>query len=116
MKKTDILEEDQKKDVNNSILKIAIIESILVYGLWSFFPDPIGTKIYFIGMALSHFLLALYIRQISKPSFLTFFLFCITINNLLDEVLFNPLKIGWNEYIASAIIIIVYFLKDKPIE
>lgn len=108
--------EDQVKDVNNTILKIAIVESILVYGLWSFFPDPLGTKIYFVGIAIFIFLLALYIRQISKPSFTTFFLFCITLNNLLDETLFNPLKLGWNEFVATTIIIVVYFLKDKPIK
>ena len=105
--------EDQVKDVNNTILKIAIVESILVYGLWSFFPDPLGTKIYFVGIAIFIFLLALYIRQISKPSFTTFFLFCLALNNLLDELLFDPQKIGYNEYIATAIIIVVYLLKDK---
>jgi len=100
---------------NNVILKIAVIICILTYTLWSFF-NSFGIGFYYIGNALFIFLLALYIRQISKPSFIIFFLFCLALNNLLDEVLFNPLKIGWNEYLASAIIIVVYFLKDKPIE
>ena len=110
------LEIDPQKDVNSKILKFTISIGILIYTFWSFIPDPLGTKIFFIGNALFIFLLSLYIRQISKPSFTTFFLFCITLNNLLDETLFNPLKLGWNEFVATTIIIIVYFLKDKPIE
>jgi hypothetical protein len=108
-----MLEGAQAKDVNSKLLKFTLIETILTYSLWSFFPDPLGTKIYFVGMALSHFLLSVYIRQISKPSFITFFLFCVTLNNLLDELLFDPQKIGLNEYLATVIIIIVYFIKDK---
>ena len=105
----------QVKDVNSFLLKIAILEGLITYSIWSFFPDPLGTKIYFVGVALFIFLLCLYIRQISKPSFLIFFLFCGTLNNLLDELLFDPQKIGINEYIASVLIIIIYFLKDKEL-
>ena len=103
----------QVKDVNTTILIVAIIESILTYTIWPLFDDPLGTKIYFIGNALFIFLLALYIKQATKKSFLTFFLFCVTLNNLLDELLFDPQKIGYNEYIATAIIIVVYLLKDQ---
>jgi hypothetical protein len=107
---------DLEIEKNNKLLKFIIIEAIIVYSTWGFFDEPYASKIFYIGNALFIFLLCLYIRQISKPSFLTFFLFCGTLNNLLDEICFDPQKIGWNEYIASAIIIIVYFLKDKPIE
>jgi hypothetical protein len=102
--------------MTDRILKILILVGIFTYSLWQPILNYTGIHIFYIGNALFIFLLCLYIRQISKPSFLTFFLFCGTLNNLLDEICFDPQKIGWNEYIASAIIIIVYFLKDKPIK
>lgn len=99
---------------NNIILKLVIVVSILSYTLWPILYK-LGHQVFYIGIALSQFLMALYIRQISKPSFITFFLFCIMLNNLIDELIFDPQKIGINEYIATAIIIIIYFLKEKPL-
>jgi hypothetical protein len=107
------LEIDQGIEKNNVILKLAVFTAILVYTFWGFFDEPIASKIFYIGNALFIFLLALYIKQATKKSFITFFLFCVTLNNLLDELLFDPQKIGYNEYIATAIIIVVYLLKDK---
>ena len=100
---------------NNIILKLAVVVSILTFTLWPVFYN-FGIQIFYYGNSIFIFLLALYIKQISKPSFTTFFLFCLALNNLLDELLFDAQKIGYNEYIASAIIIVVYLLKDKPIE
>jgi hypothetical protein len=102
--------------MTDNILKISLIVCIFTYSLWQIILLNTGLHIFYIGNALFIFLLALYIRQISKPSFSTFFLFCLALNNLLDEILFDPQKLGWNEFLATAIIIIVYFLKDKPIE
>ena len=95
------------------ILYAAIFVSFITYNFWKPILKYFDFEIFYIGIALFIFLLALYIRQISKPSFTTFFLFCLALNNLLDELLFEPQKIGYNEYIATAIIIVVYLLKDQ---
>jgi hypothetical protein len=97
---------------NNIILKIGIIVSIISYNLWPFINEY-GITIFYKGNALFIFLLALYIRQTNKKNFTTFFLFCVTLNNLLDELLFDPQKIGINEYIATVLIAILWYLKDK---
>jgi hypothetical protein len=102
-----------EKQKNNIILKIAIFVAIISYSFWNLINEYLGVTIFYVGIALSHFLLALYIKQTSKLNFLIFFLFCVSLNNLLDELVFDPKKIGWNEYLASAIIIVVYLLKDK---
>ena len=99
---------------NKVILNISIFVGVITYTFWNLINE-IGITIFYKGNALFIFLLTLYIRQISKPSFITFFLFCLALNNLLDEILFDAQKIGWNEYITSAIIIIIYFLKDKEL-
>jgi hypothetical protein len=108
-----MLEGAQGTEKSNFILKIQILVCIITYTIWPLFDEPLASKIFYIGTALAHFLLALYIKQATKKSFLTFFLFCVTLNNLLDELLFDPQKIGYNEYFATAIIIVVYLLKDK---
>jgi hypothetical protein len=35
------------------------------------------------------------------------------LNNLLDEIFFNPEKIEINEYITTLAIVVIYFLKSK---
>jgi len=102
-----------KEADKTNILVLQIVITIVAYNFWKPILEYFDFEIFYIGIALSHFLLALYIKQVTKKSFLTFFLFCVTLNNLLDELLFDPQKIGYNEYIATAIIIVVYLLKDK---
>lgn len=95
----------------NRILRLAIFVSIFTFSFWKVVLDLYKIPIYYIGNALSAFLLALYIKQVSKPSFLTFFLFCITLNNLLDELLFDNTKFGINEIIATILLILVYYFR-----
>jgi hypothetical protein len=99
--------------MTDKILKISILVSIITYALWKLVLDNLGIHIFYIGNALFIFLLVLYIRQISKPSFLIFFLFCLALNNLLDELLFDNTKFGINEIIATVLIPIAYYLKSN---
>lgn len=103
------MKEIKTKD---KILSLAIVISLITYTFWSQISD-FGYDIYYIGNALFIFLLALYIRQVSKPSFITFFLFCLAINNLLDELLFDNTKFGGNEIIATILLPLVYYLRKN---
>jgi hypothetical protein len=100
--------KETKKETN--ILRLAIVVSIVTYLFWDLISN-LGYDIYYIGNALFIFLLALYIKQVSKPSFLTFFLFCLALNNLLDELLFDNTKFGINEIIATILLILVYYFR-----
>jgi hypothetical protein len=99
--------------MTDKLLKILILVGIVTYSLWQPILNYTGLHIFYIGNALFIFLLALYIRQTSKESILTFFLFCGTLNNLLDELLFDPQKFGINEIIATVLIPIAYYLKSN---
>jgi hypothetical protein len=98
----------QRKE--DKILWLATFVGLGTYLFWKPLYD-LGIGVYYIGNALAIFLLALYIKQVSKPSFLTFFLFCITLNNLLDELLFDNTKFGINEIIATILLILVYYFR-----
>jgi hypothetical protein len=102
-----------KEEDNNKILFLSVIVSLITYNVWKPILEYFDFEIFYIGIALSQFLMALYIKHVSKPSFLTFFLFCIMLNNLLDELLFDPQKIGINEIIATVLIPIAYYLKSN---
>ena len=95
----------------DKILKLAVFVGVFTYSTWEIIYKLYKIPIYYIGNALTIFLLALYIKQVSKPSFLTFFLFCITLNNLLDELLFDNTKFGINEIIATILLILVYYFR-----
>jgi hypothetical protein len=97
--------------VADKILKLAIFVGLFTYSCWEIILKLYKIPIYYIGNALFIFLLALYIKQVSKPSFLTFFLFCLALNNLLDELLFDNTKFGINEIIATILLILVYYFR-----
>jgi hypothetical protein len=98
----------QRKE--DKTLWLAIFVCLVTYLFWKPLYD-LGIGVYYIGNALFIFLLALYIKQVSKPSFLTFFLFCLALNNLLDELLFDNTKFGINEIIATILLILVYYFR-----
>jgi hypothetical protein len=102
--------QDQMTD---KILKLSIVVSIVTYMLWKQALDYFGLHIFYIGIALSHFLLALYIERTTEKRFITFLLLAITLNNLLDELLFDNTKFGINEIIATVLIPIAYYLKSN---
>ena len=95
----------------DKVLKLAVFVGVFTYSTWEIILKLYKIPIYYIGNALFIFLLALYIKQVSKPSFLTFFLFCLALNNLLDELLFDNTKFGVNEIIASVLLILVYYFR-----
>jgi lipoprotein signal peptidase len=99
--------------MTDKLLKILILVGVVTYSLWQPILNYTGLHIFYIGNALFIFLLALYIRQTSKESILIFFLFCGTLNNLIDELLFDPQKFGINEIIATVLIPIAYYLKSN---
>jgi hypothetical protein len=96
-----------------NLLYLSIIICLITYNFWKLILEHFDFQIFYIGMALSQFILSVYIKLISKTSFASFFLFCIMTNNLLDEIFFNPEKIEINEYIATSAIVAIYFLKFK---
>jgi hypothetical protein len=102
--------KETKKE--NKILIIAIAISIITYLLWDLISD-FGYDIYYIGNALFIFLLAMYIKRTTEPSFITFFLVCLATSNLIDELFFDNTKFGINEIIATIILPLYYYLNER---
>jgi hypothetical protein len=101
-----------QKRKNNKILWLASIIGLVIYLFWKPLYD-LGIGVYYIGNALCFFLLAVYIKRTTKKSFITFFLVCITLSNLIDELFFDNTKFGINEIIATIILPIYYYLNER---
>jgi hypothetical protein len=98
---------------NKKILSIAIVVGITTYLLWKPILNMFQIHTFYIGNALFIFLLAVYIKRVTPKSFITFFLVCITLSNLIDELFFDNTKFGINEIIATIILPIYYYLNER---
>jgi len=91
----------------NRILYIALLVSILTYNLWIYLPKGF----FYIGNAIFIFILCFYIFIINNKSFITFVLMALSISNLLDELLFDPLKLNINEFLFTVFIVVFWNIK-----
>jgi hypothetical protein len=98
---------------NKKILSVAVVVSVITYLLWKPILNMFQIHTFYIGNALCVFLLAMYIKRTTEPSFITFFLVCITLSNLIDELFFDNTKFGINEIIATIILPIYYYLNER---
>jgi hypothetical protein len=94
------------------ILYIATVISLVTYLFW----DQLPKGSFYIGNALFIFLLCVYIFLKDKKSFIGFFLFCISLNNLIDELFLNNLKLDINELILIIVFPVLWlFKKNKDV-
>lgn len=93
--------------IESRLLWVATIISIATFQLYKHLPS--GS--FYIGMAVFIFLLSVIIFRQNKGLFISFFLLCISSNNLLDELFFDPEKMGINEIVFALIVIIFYYAR-----
>ena len=95
------------------ILITIIITSILSFNLWMLLPFQIFYK----GLAIVFVLSAILIRadsvKHSPYRYLCDLWLWLTINNLIDEFFFDPRKVGLNEYLFAAAVVIHAIIKIK---
>lgn len=74
---------------------------------WNFLPK--GS--FYIGNSLFIFSLCMYLFAQDRQNFIKFVLFGLSINNLLDELIFNPTKLGYNELFISIALPLIWLIK-----
>jgi len=89
------------------LLHIAAVTSLITYMFWNFLPK--GS--FYLGNAVFIFLLCVYIFSQDRKSFIKFVLFGLSLNNLCDELFFNPTELGINEQFLFVFIIIIGYFK-----
>lgn len=91
---------------------------VVSYNTWTFTinsPFHFLKDIYFEGMALSIFILSVVAYRMLKFVGTEIFV-GLALNNLLDEMFFDPKKIDSNEYMIAALTIIFIIYKYKKLQ
>jgi len=88
---------------------IALIVSIATYSFWEFAPKGF----FYIGNAIFIFLLCMYIFLLKRDNFIFYLLFCYSINNLFDELFFNPTILGNNEMVFAFAVPLLWIIKKQ---
>jgi hypothetical protein len=89
------------------LIWVATIVSIATYLFWDYFPK--GS--FYIGNAIFILLISIVIYIQNKGKFISFYLLCIAVNNLMDELLFTPCKLGLNEIMLALILPLFWLIK-----
>lgn len=101
-----------KTKILNALLIFALILSVLVRNFAFMFPE----HFYYISEAILIFVVSLYLYSHIK-NFCTFLIFGLSINNLFDELFFDPLNLGLNEAVFTAVLILIAifrYVRRKP--
>lgn len=77
------------------------------------FSDGLPFNLYYASEAFTHFLLALFIYTNFPKKWISFALLIFTINNLADELFFNPLEIQVNEFALVTVLLISGYAYTK---
>lgn len=104
------------------ILLLTFIVSFITYSFWGVIKEIINVSIFYQGIAISFvgytYLIHLFVKELSKfnRSYkriipISYVVNLVSVNNLIDEILFNPQIISINEYIGFILIIFITMYK-----
>lgn len=93
------------------LLYLATIVSIITYSFWGQIKEETGVSIFYIGNALFISLLCLYMFLKDKKSFIKFFLFELSIANLIKELFLDPTRLTLGEALLIVIIPFIWYIK-----
>lgn len=105
------------------VLKITFIMSILNFSLWGTIKEMTGFGIWYYGNAMAYvgyiyviyeFTRILYRTEKKYSNLLTWAEVALgaAISNLMDELFFDPTKLGVNEYIGFTVIVVIAIYND----
>lgn len=94
---------------NRIMLIAALLVLVAGYNLWVFAWHGFFYQCLAVGLLLLSFLVK---RLMPKDPTATIAVW-LCVNNVLDELLFDPKKFGWNEYVIAGIVIIVTIIKSR---
>ena len=106
------LEIAQKTVIKKVILYIGLVIGIATYLFWHDLRE-LGIKIFYPGNALFIFSLCLYLFLTETKSFIKYVLFCLSLNNLCDELFFDPTTTGINEIVVALTVLMFAIIRNK---
>jgi hypothetical protein len=100
------------------LLLATFVVAFVTYSFWGVLKEQFGIRVFYPGIALSFVGYTYVIHQLIKLMqcekkkkrnllIISNIIFLTTVNNLLDELFFNPTVISINEYMGFFVIIVV---------
>ena len=96
----------------------AVLVFVIAENFYTFLPDINTSKAYYWSRSLSFVVISYVLYLIStrpKTKVAAFFLLCLAVSDLLDELLFNPEAISYFEYVSFIVISTLTILKWRKI-
>lgn len=91
------------------LLYIGLAAALVAYLFWGYMPKGY----FYYGNAIFIFCIGLYLWLKDKSSFIKFIILGLSINNLMDELFFDPKVIGISEIFIIIILPIIYIARFK---
>lgn len=100
--------------MNNQSKIVFSIATALIIAAYTFLPIlPKGWFYILTALAFVGFLRALYLQTTGKWSLAVFVVWLLSINNLADELWFDPKEMDWNEWTGFFLIILITWIQRK---
>lgn len=94
--------------MNKIILYIALILSIVTYLFWELFPKGF----FYIGNAITIFLLCTYLFYNDKKSFVKFCFFQLSLSNLIQEICNKNTTLEFSELLLILIVPFIWYVRN----
>ncbi len=105
----------QQKKISKTLIYVTIFLSMVTYLFWREIKVYTGFEVFFIGNSVCIFIMAIVIYSHNKGKFYSFYLLCITFQNVLDELVFDNTVTDISEYVFAIILPIIWLIKNKQI-
>jgi len=99
------------RTIDKAIFGLSLLIIIFSYSFWKVIKENYGIQIFYLGTATAFigFILAYHIRisrDREKYKVITTIALLLAINNLADELFFDPKTTGINEYLTALLIVL----------
>lgn len=104
------MEQDLKIDKMKWVLYLATLISIITYSFWQQIKQLTDFSIFYIGNALFISLICFYMYYNDKKSFIKFFIFELSVANLIKELFLDPSILTLGEALLIVVIPFIWYL------
>lgn len=95
------------------VLYLALAISIITYSFWTQIKELTGIGIFYIGNSLFISMICFYLFYQDRKSFIKFFIFELSIANLIKELFLDPTILTLEESLLIVIIPFIWYLRKE---
>lgn len=109
----NLLANVRKIDSSKIILTVCLLVLIFSFVSWSYLSDYGIKNVYYIGQSIAWFLASIFFFITNKKWIVSKIFVLYSINNLLDELFFDPTVLSHNKTVFAIVAIILLYCNSK---